>query len=151
MTTHDYIDHFRPELLIIPCGSRKLGWPTRAADMYIGSYHRACRKAADALQSRRLLILSGHYGLLDLDDIIEPYDTPHGSTGATTAQLLLQQATERGIVSLDPVVALGGARHTALIHTVWPHARTPLNGTRSMGEQMSRLAAMRKGQEPHPG
>ncbi|MGW3915883.1 DUF6884 domain-containing protein [Streptomyces sp. NPDC005070] len=151
MTAHDHIDCFRPELVIIPCGSRKLERPARAADLYIGSYHRACRRAADALRPERLLILSARYGLLDLDDIIEPYDTPHGAAGATTSQLLLRQATERDIVLLDPVVALGGARHTALVHAVWPHARTPLRGTRSMGEQMARLAVMRDGQDPHPG
>lgn len=150
MTANDHVDCFRPELVVVPCGSRKLGWPARAADMYLGSYHRACRKAAEALQPARLLILSARYGLLDLDDVIEPYDTPHGTAGATTARLLLEQATERGIVRLDPVVALGGARHTALVRTVWPHARTPLAGTRGMGEQMARLAAMRDGQARQP-
>ena len=59
-----------------PCGSRKLDHRAPAADLYTGSYHRACRKTADALRPDRLLILSARYGLLDLDDIIEPYDTP---------------------------------------------------------------------------
>jgi hypothetical protein len=128
-----------------PCGSRKLDRPARAADLYIGSYHRACRKGADALRPDRLLILSARYGLLDLDDIVEPYDTPHGTTDAVTAQLILEQATLRDIVLLDPVVALGGIRHVGLVRSVWPHARTPLAGTRGMGEQMARLAALRKG------
>ncbi len=79
------------------------------------------------------------------------YDTPHGTAGSTTARLLLEQATEGNVVHLDPVVALGGAWHTALVHTVWPHARTPLAGTRGMGEQMARLAAIREGQARHRG
>jgi hypothetical protein len=62
-----------------------------------------------------------------------------------TAQLILEQATLRDIVLLDPVVALGGIRHVGLVRSVWPHARTPLAGTRGMGEQMARLAALRKG------
>ncbi|MER5687514.1 DUF6884 domain-containing protein [Streptomyces sp. NPDC002205] len=147
MTTNDYLDCFEPELVVIPCGSRKLGRRARAAEMYVGSYHRACRKAADALQPDRLLILSAHYGLLDLDDVIEPYDTPHGTAAAITAQVLLKQATMRDIVLLDPVVALGGARHVSLVRTIWPHARTPLAGTRGMGEQMARLAALRRGRD----
>ncbi|MGW5277218.1 DUF6884 domain-containing protein [Streptomyces sp. NPDC004044] len=145
MTANDYLDCFEPELVVIPCGSRKLGRSARAADMYVGSYHRACRKAADALQPDRLLILSARHGLLDLDDVIEPYDTPHGAADAITAQDLLKQAAMRDIVLLDPVVALGGARHVSLVRTIWPHARTPLAGTRGMGEQMSRLAALRNG------
>jgi uncharacterized protein DUF6884 len=147
MTAHDHLDCFTPELVVIPCGSRKLGLPARAADMYVGSYHRACRKAADALQPERLLILSARYGLLDLDDVIEPYDTPHGTADAVTAQGLVEQATARDIVLLDPVVALGGARHVGLVRTVWPHARAPLAGAGGMGQQMARLAALREGRD----
>lgn len=147
MTANDYLDCFQPELVVIPCGSRKLGRRARAADLYVGSYHRACRRAADALRPDRLLILSARYGLLDLDDVIDPYDTPHGAAGAITAEALLKQATVRDIVLLDPVVALGGARHAGLVRAIWPHARTPLAGTRGMGEQMARLAVLRKGHE----
>ncbi|WP_377273059.1 DUF6884 domain-containing protein [Peterkaempfera sp. SMS 1(5)a] len=142
MTPNDYADCVAPELIVIPCGSRKLDHPARAAEMYIGSYHRACRRAAEALQPDRLVILSARYGLLDLDDEIEPYDTPHGAAGAVTARLLQDQAVERRIAALDPVVVLGGARHVALAKAVWPDARTPLSGTRGMGEQFARLAAM---------
>jgi hypothetical protein len=149
MNANNNLDHYKPQLVVIPCGSRKLGFPARSAEMYVGSYHRACRKAADALRPDRLLILSARHGLLDLDDIIEPYDTPHGASDSVTAQVLLEQATLRGIVSLDSVVALGGARHVSLVRSVWPHARTPLTGARGMGEQMARLAAMREGREVH--
>lgn len=147
MTANDYLDCFKPELVVIPCGSRKLGRRTRAADMYVGSYHRACRKAADALQPDQLLILSARYGLLDLDDVIEPYDTAHGAADAITDQVLPKHATLRDIVRLDPVVALGGARHVSLVRSIWPHARTPLAGTRGMGEQMARLAVLRNGRD----
>lgn len=144
MTPTDRLDCWNPELVVIPCGSRKLNRPARAADMYIGSYHRACRKTADALRPDRILVLSAHYGLLDLDDIIEPYDTPHGATGAVTAEVLLEQAARHDILLLDPVVALGGARHVSLVRSLWPHVRTPLAGTRGMGDQMARLAALRE-------
>ncbi|MFI8075373.1 hypothetical protein ACIF85_42440 [Streptomyces sp. NPDC086033] len=60
-----------------------------------------------------------------------------------TAEVLLEQAARHGSLLLDPVVALGGARHVSLVRTLWPHVRTPLAGTRGMGEQMARLAALR--------
>ncbi|MGW3632733.1 DUF6884 domain-containing protein, partial [Streptomyces sp. NPDC005122] len=90
----------------------------------------------------RLVILSARYGLLGLDDEIDPYDTAHGAADAVTARLLQEQAAERGITDLDPVMVLGGARHVTLAKAVWPHALTPLSGTRGMGEQVARLAAM---------
>ncbi|MER6540051.1 DUF6884 domain-containing protein [Streptomyces sp900105755] len=145
MTANGRPDHAEPQLVVIPCGSRKLGSPAPAADMYTGTYHRACRKAADTLRPGLLLILSARHGLLDLDDVIEPYDTPHGAADAVTARVLLEQATARDIVGLDPVVALGGARHAGLVRAVWPHARTPLADARGMGEQMARLVAIREG------
>lgn len=147
-SAHEHLDRLGPELVVIPCGSRKLDRPARAADLYVGSYHRACRRTADALRPDRLLILSALHGLLDLDDVIEPYDTPHGAAGAVTAGLLREQAAVRGVVRLDPVVALGGARHVELVRAVWPHAETPLSGTRGMGEQMARLAALRRELDP---
>ncbi|MEU1534185.1 DUF6884 domain-containing protein [Streptomyces fagopyri] len=142
MTLDEYTGGVAPELIVIPCGARKLDHRARVADMYIGSYHRACRRAAEALRPDRLVILSARYGLLGLDDEIDPYDTPHGAADAVTARLLADQAAERGITDLDPVVVLGGARHVTLAKTVWPHGLTPLSGTRGMGEQMARLAAM---------
>lgn len=142
MTPNDHTDGLPPELIVIPCGARKLDHRARAADMYTGSYHRACRRAAEAMRPDRLLILSARYGLLGPDDEIEPYDTAHGAPGAVTAAVLLDQAAGRGIVALDPVVVLGGARHVALAKAVWPHALTPLSGTRGMGEQVARLAAI---------
>ena len=137
-----------PELIVVPCGARKLDRRARAADMYTGSYHRACRRAAEALRPDRLVILSARYGLLDLDDEIEPYDTAHGAAGSVTADVLRDQAVRRGVAELDPVVVLGGARHAALATAVCPHARTPLSGTRGMGEQMARLAAMARSADP---
>ena len=150
MRDGDFLDYLEPELIVIPCGSRKLGHAARAAEMYIGSYHRSCRRAAEALRPDRLLILSARYGLLDLDDVIEPYDTPHGAADAVAPPLLLDQARRYEILHRDPVVALGGARHVELVRTVWPHVRTPLAGTRGMGEQMAKLAAIARAATRRP-
>ncbi|MGW7264495.1 DUF6884 domain-containing protein [Streptomyces sp. NPDC054842] len=144
MNESDCVSSIGPELVVIPCGSRKLGSAARAADMYVGSYHRACRRAAEALRPALLLILSARHGLLDLDDVIEPYDTRHGAAESVTAEILLEQAASRGLLPRDPVVALGGARHVSLVRGVWPHTLMPLAGTRGMGEQMARLAALRE-------
>ncbi|MEW1642653.1 DUF6884 domain-containing protein [Streptomyces sp. NPDC091219] len=64
-TPNDQLAYVKPELVVIPCGSRKLDHPARAADLYTGSYHRACRATAEALRPDRLLILSArHVGLI---------------------------------------------------------------------------------------
>jgi hypothetical protein len=43
------------------------------------------------------------------------------------------------------VVVLAGRDCTRIVTAVWPHARTPLAGSRSMGEQLQRLAAIAVG------
>jgi hypothetical protein len=44
----------------------------------------------------------------------------------------------------DPplVVVLAGRRYAGALSSVWPRAVRPLDGTRSMGEQLQRLAAI---------
>ncbi|MEW2514507.1 DUF6884 domain-containing protein [Streptomyces sp. NPDC046870] len=150
MDLTDYTDGFRPELVVIPCGARKLDRRAPAADMYIGSYHRACRRAAEALRPDRLVILSAFHGLLDLSDEIDPYDIPHGHPDAVTAPKLREQAERLGVSALDPVVILGGARHVSLAKALWPHGHTPLTGTRGMGEQVARLTAMARAAATQP-
>jgi hypothetical protein len=135
----------RPELVVITCGSRKLDHRAPAGELYTGGYHRACRRAAEALDPERLLILSSAYGLLRLDDIVEPYDTAVDDPGSITAAELVVQAEERGVLWLDPVVVFAGARHVGLARAVWPHAVSPLAGIGGMGKHIAFMNALAKG------
>lgn len=132
------------ELIVITCGSRKLDHPAPAGELYTGAYHRACRRAAEALQPRRLLILSSAHGLLGLDDIVAPYDLAFGAVGSIGPEQLAAQARDRGLLDLDPVVVLAGGHHFRLARSVWPHALNPLTGLGGMGRQISHLNALAK-------
>lgn len=129
-------------IVIIPCGARKRTRPSPAGSMYVGSYHRACRRAADATGGR-VLILSAKYGLLDLATMIEPYEQRTGKPGAITVAALRRQADEMGIRDARDVVVIAGKSYADLVSAVWPHARRPLDGTRGIGDQMRRLARLR--------
>lgn len=142
MTPHTALLPARPELVVITCGSRKLEHRAPAGELYIGGYHRACRKAAEALQPDRVLILSSAYGLLAPSDIVDPYDTAIDSPRAITATELIDQAGIRGVLRLDPVVVLAGDRHVRLARAVWPHAVSPLTGIGGMGRQIAYLNAI---------
>ena len=135
----------RPELVVITCGSRKLDHRAPAGELYIGSYHRACRRAAEALEPERLLILSSAYGLLRLEDVVDPYDTGVDDPDSITAAELIVQAEQRGVLSLDPVVVFAGGRHVRLARAVWPHALSPLTGVGGMGKHIAYLNALAKG------
>ena len=142
MTTHPTLPLDRPELVVITCGSRKLDHRALAGELYTGGYHRACRRAAEALAPDRLLILSSAYGLLALDDVVDPYDTSVDAPTAITAAQLIDQASARGLLQLDPVVVFAGAGHVRLVRAVWPHAVSPLSGVGGMGKQIAFLNAI---------
>jgi hypothetical protein len=68
-------------------------------ELYIGSYHRACRRAADRLGGR-LLIFSARHGLLPPDRVIEPYELAMGRLGSVTVKVLREQAQELDVACL---------------------------------------------------
>ena len=117
--------------------------------MYTGSYHRAARRAADAVAAGTpgavVMILSARYGLLRLDDEILRYNMRLGQRGAITAQGLREQAEQLGLRDAGEVTLLAPAAYAELARASWPDARRPLAGTTGIGEQMERLAALANG------
>lgn len=71
------------ETILIPCGKAKLDtkWPVPARDLYIGGYFRALYNAAIRL-TPRVLIVSAGYGLLELEDLVLPYERKMDRTRA---------------------------------------------------------------------
>ncbi len=128
-------------LVVVACGGAKLDRPAPAGQMYTGSYHRACRRAADAIGGR-LAILSARYGLLGPDDVIEPYDLRMGQPGAVTVATLRVQARRLGLDVAGTVTVLGGREYADAASAVWPHARRPLDNARGIGQQMAALTEL---------
>lgn len=128
-------------VVVIPCGGAKLATPAPAGEMYTGSYHRACRRAADRLGGR-LLILSARYGLVDPSTTIEPYELRMGDRGSVDVATLRDQARSLGVDQADAVTVLAGREYADAATAVWPHARRLLDGTRGMPEQMALLARL---------
>lgn len=128
-------------LVVVPCGAVKSAVASPAGEMYRSGYHRLGLKAARALTSpESIRILSALHGLLALDRMVEPYDLRMGSPGSITADALEAQAIDQGLFDHRNVVVLGGRSYTRIAQSVWPNCRTPLAGTRGIGDQQHRLA-----------
>jgi len=135
-------------LVIVACGARKAAClEAPAGEMYVGSYHRAARRAADALTTSgtRVMILSARYGLLDLHDRILRYEMRLGQRYSITAQGLREQAEQLGLADAGEVIVLAPSAYAALAAHAWPHAQLPLAGNCGIGEQMARLTALATG------
>lgn len=84
--------------------------------------------------------MSARYGLLDLEQPIDPYDLRMGQPGCVSSATLAAQAHRLGVANAAEVIVLAGKAYADAAAAVWPHARRPFDGTTSMGEQL-RLAA----------
>ncbi|MEU7590628.1 DUF6884 domain-containing protein [Micromonospora sp. NPDC049230] len=136
------------EVVIVPCGGKKLPTAAPAGELYVGSYHRACRRAA-AARGGRLLILSAKYGLLDPATVIDPYDLTMGQPGSVTVATVRGQAALLGILDAR-VTVLAGKKYADVVTAIWPDADRPLNGTRGMFQQMGALKEIATMPKPRP-
>jgi hypothetical protein len=124
-------------LVIVPCGKAKQQVAAPAGELYTGAFHRACLRYARILAIReRILILSGKYGLLELDAVIEPYEQ---RIKPSMSVIVRQQAAERRLLGAA-VVALGGADYRAVCRAVWPACATPMAGLGGMGKMLAWLS-----------
>ncbi len=139
---------FRPSgrTVIVGCSATKfpgIDFPVQAGLLYTGSFFQLCHAAAAYLTPLdRILVLSARYGLVSLDQTIEPYDLKLGQPGSITADQVRAQAARRGLLDGEEIVVLAGGAYAEIARGVWPHAHFPLGGCRGIGEQRARLAAL---------
>jgi cytoplasmic iron level regulating protein YaaA (DUF328/UPF0246 family) len=62
------------KIILISCGSKKMKERTKAKDMYQSPLFKHSLEYAIKLNPDKIFILSAHYGLLELETEIEPYD-----------------------------------------------------------------------------
>lgn len=126
-------------IVIIPCGGKKRLEMSRARDLYIGPYFKAClRYSLYLVEPERVYILSALHGLLILDEEVEPYDLRMGQPGCVRVDQIRHRATEFELLN-EEVIALGGREYTGRCLQVWPHALTPLEGVGGIGKQLAWL------------
>ncbi|MEY9839531.1 DUF6884 domain-containing protein [Streptacidiphilus sp. EB103A] len=142
------------KLVLVPCSGRKLDATAvaSAGEMYApGSYHRAARRAAEAMTAEggRWMILSARYGLLDPHDRILAYDLKAGRPGTVGADTLSRQA-HQAAVSTAQVTVLAGAAYGELARGAWPSVHQPLAGL-GIGRHLAYFAdRYEPGRRPRP-
>lgn len=110
---------------IVACGKEKAQFRMQAKDMYIGSYFKSCLKYALEFGDK-VFILSAKYGLLELDDFINPYDLLMGDDGSVTIDIVKEQAINLEISG--NVIVLGGKKYLDFSKKIWKNATCPLSG-----------------------
>jgi len=139
------------DLIIIPCGSKKLAERSPAISLYQGAFFRACAKTADTLTAIDRRILSGKHGLLEYHVWVDPYEQRIDKPGAITHEELWQQAYDQGLLERRMVLALCPSAYAKVVRQLWPKAFFPLVGMGGIGRQMQILKEMRDAVERRAG
>jgi len=122
-------------LVIVGCGNRKLKGMHPAGDLYDSVYFRLKLEYARKIATNEdsIKILSGKYGFLHLDEMIECYDQQINQPGGVTLDTLRQQAQDMNVLEEKSVVVLGGKQYVSRVRCLWADCEAPLRG--GIGEQ----------------
>ena len=129
-------------VVCISCVKTKRRHVCRAEELYTSPLFRLSLMYARSLEPDMVFILSAKYGLLRLDDVVEPYEQtlnamPKVERLAWADRVLAQL---RSVVALesDTLVLLCGAKYREHLVPYIRHAKVPLKGM-SLGQQLSWL------------
>lgn len=94
------MSHYARHLVIVPCAAAKAETAAPAAELYASANFRhmltaAIATAADTAkltgESAKVMILSAEHGLVELDEVLAPYDTKMGQKGCIGTELVVDQ------------------------------------------------------------
>ncbi len=129
-------------IVLIACASKKRPHKARAKDLYISPLFRMNLKYAQQFSPRKVFILSAKYGLVQLDDEIEPYDVTLNNMSAHErkkwAAKVISQLREHSNLESDHFVILAGEKYRQYL---LPHLKSyevPLAGL-PIGKQLQFL------------
>jgi hypothetical protein len=129
-------------VVLISCVSQKLPHAAPAKDLYVSALFRFCLRYAQTLKPDCIFILSAKYGLVTLDQPLEPYnDTLNTKRDAEIKQWaegVLQQLRSKVDLERDSVIFLAGEKYRRHLIGQIRHAVIPLLGL-SIGLQLQFL------------
>lgn len=137
------------QLVIIGCGAKKKSEACQAHEMYVGPlFVKALRYARSVANDDDIRIMSAKYGLLKLNQVIQPYEyrlTKADIRGLTGLEITVR--AQLGEMECDgrPVLMLAGGDYALFFGHVWwnqfqqnPEMERPLLGL-GIGQQMKWL------------
>ena len=130
------------KIVLVSCVKSKLNRPAKAMFMYISPLFRKNLHYATTLKPDKIFILSAKYGLLELQQIIEPYEmTLNAMTESKKkawAEQVLQDLRAKTDLQNDYFVFLAGQNYRKYLMPYMKHAEVPFEGL-SFGKQLQEL------------
>lgn len=130
------------KIVLISCVSKKLEKKSKAKDLYISPLFKYNLRYANSLNPDKIFILSAEYGLLDLEQEVEPYDKTFNSMKQNEikawAERVLSQLKEVSDINNDKFIFLAGEKYRKHIIQHISDYEIPLKGL-GIGRQLKFL------------
>lgn len=130
------------KIILISCVSKKLSHKASARHLYISPLFKKNLAYAQRLNPDAIFVLSAKFGLVDLDQEIEPYDLTLNTMSADQIKVwavrVLTQLSERADLSQDHFVFLAGTKYRKYLLPKLNYYEVPMEGL-SIGKQLQFL------------
>lgn len=127
-------------IVFISCVKKKAKNPCRAEDMYVSDLFKKSLAYARTLGARKVYILSAKYGVLDLGDVIEPYElTLNAMTEAERKKWsyrVCKQLEAKGVPYSEEVIFLCGKNYRKYLEQKFVNSIAPLKDL-GIGKQLA--------------
>ena len=130
------------KIVLISCVKSKLDHPAKAKDLYTSTLFRYNLEYARHLNPDAIYILSAKYGLLDLDQVIEPYEMTLNNMPEFDRKVwsmrVLAALRQKADLKSDLFIFLAGEKYRHHLLPAMSHYEIPLEGL-ALGQQMQEL------------
>jgi len=127
-------------VVLISCVAKKRSSKSPAKDLYVSPLFRGAYRYAEKIKADKIFILSAKYGLLETDDIVEPYDetlnTKKTKEVQRWAEDVLSELSQKTDLIEDEFTILAGLRYRKYLVNHLRKYSIPLEGL-SIGKQLS--------------
>lgn len=128
-------------IIFLSCVKNKNKYPCTARDMYISDLFKKSLSYAEQLsESTTIYILSAKYGLLELDQQIEPYEltlnTMNKKQRKEWADKVLIQCKDKDISFDDEIIFLCGKKYREFLMKEFKNSKAPLEHL-GIGKQLA--------------
>lgn len=129
-------------IVLISCVSKKLSHKTRAKDLYISPLFKLNLAYAKYLNPDKIFILSAKYGLVNLEEEIEPYNITLNAMRSKEikkwASNVVEELSKVADLKNDEFVFLAGDKYRKFLIPQIKNYKVPLEGL-SIGRQLQFL------------
>lgn len=133
---------FENPIVCIPCVKSKNTYACEAQNMYVSSLFCKSMAYAKSLNPKKIFILSAKYGLLNLEDVIEPYEQTLKNMSSSAkmkwAETVIEKMRQETDLNKDTFVFLTGKSYRENILPHIKHFSVPMDRL-SFGRQLQWL------------